>query len=85
MKYRKKPVVIEAMQLPAIDEEASYDLIAFLNEMDREWESAKDGSIIIHTLEGDHEGMPGDFIIRGVAGEYYPCKLDIFELTYEPA
>ena len=38
----------------------------------------------IHTLEGDHEVSKGDFIIKGIKGEYYPCKPDIFEETYEP-
>jgi hypothetical protein len=85
MKYRKKPVVIEAMQLPSMDEDATKELIDFLNEMDREWHSERDGSLIIETLEGDHTAMPGDYIIKGVKGEYYPCKPDIFEMTYEPA
>ncbi len=39
----------------------------------------------IHTLEGDHECTKGDFIIKGVNGEFYPCKPDIFEKTYEAA
>ena len=84
-KYRKKPVVIEAMQLPAENEDATEELIDFLNCMDRnyEWSSEQLGSLIIHTLEGDHLAMPGDFIIKGVQGEYYPCKPDIFEQTYE--
>ena len=37
----------------------------------------------IHTLEGDHECTKGDYIIKGVAGEFYPCKPEIFEKTYE--
>jgi hypothetical protein len=40
-------------------------------------------SCTIKTLEGDHEGLPGEYIIKGVKGEIYPCKPDIFELTYE--
>ena len=43
----------------------------------------RDGLIIISTLEGLHWADPGDFIIRGVKGEFYPCKSDIFEATYE--
>ena len=43
----------------------------------------RDGRIIISTLEGLHWADPGDFIIRGVKGEFYPCKPDIFEATYE--
>jgi hypothetical protein len=45
----------------------------------------KGRSLIIPTLEGDHEAQPGDWIIVGVAGEIYPCKPDIFAATYEPA
>lgn len=81
--YKKKPVVIEAMRLPSEGITASDELISFLHQMDEKWESEKDGSIIIHTLEGDHLALPGDFIIKGVASEYYPCKPDIFEKTYE--
>lgn len=44
-----------------------------------------DGSLVIRTLEGDMHANPGDWIIRGVAGELYPCRQDIFEQTYEPA
>ena len=45
----------------------------------------RDGRMVIATLEGGHWVTPGDFIIRGVQGEFYPCKSDIFEATYEPA
>lgn len=44
-----------------------------------------DGGLIIRTLEGDMKVSPGDWIIRGAAGEFYPCKPDIFEATYAPA
>ncbi|PRS47537.1 hypothetical protein [Bacillus sp. MZGC1] len=57
MKYRKKPVVVEAYQID--------------KEMD------------IETLEGTMKASPGDWIIKGVHGEIYPCKPDIFEKTYE--
>lgn len=81
--YRKKPVVIEAHQLP-IEGDAPQSLIDFLHGMDREWEqSDKHGSVLISTLEGTMEASPGDYIIKGVQGEYYPCKPDIFEATYE--
>ena len=84
LKYRKKPVVIAAAQLPASDEEAGQELIDFLHSMDREWEYDADGGIVIHTLEGDMRAGPGDWIIKGVAGEFYSCKSEIFEATYEP-
>ena len=86
MRYRKKPVVIEAAQLPPAGVDAPQELVDFLHSMDREWEqSDRDGSIIIHTLEGDMTASPGDWIIKGVQGEFYPCKPDIFAATYEPA
>jgi hypothetical protein len=71
MKFRKKPVVIEATQwFKDGDHTAVYrgDLSA---------------SCFIDTLEGVHIVSPGDWIITGVKGEHYPCKPDIFEMTYE--
>lgn len=83
-RYRKKPVVIEAMQLPSIDEPASEELIAFLNSAgDGVIFSDYDGGVSIATLEGTMRGDPGDWIIKGVKGEFYPCKPDIFAATYE--
>lgn len=43
-----------------------------------------DGTIIIETIEGDMEAHPGDFVIKGIQGEFYPCKEDIFKKTYDP-
>jgi len=48
------------------------------------WQHA-DGSLVIPTLEGDHKATAGDWIIKGVKGEFYPCKPDIFAATYEAA
>ena len=83
-KFRKKPVVIEAFQLPARDEEVS---AAFHDWCDAagftKWESGRDQTMIVHTLEGPLVGSPGDWIIKGVKGEFYPCKPDVFEATYE--
>ena len=81
--YRKRPVVVEAYQVPPEGDECSEDMVAFLGRSDREIESQHDGSILIHTLEGVMTASPGDYIIRGVHGEFYPCKPDIFEATYE--
>lgn len=67
MKYRKKPVVIEATQ--------------WFKDGDH---PAVTDSGLIFTLEGYMIVTPGDYIITGVKGEHYPCKPDIFELTYEP-
>jgi hypothetical protein len=75
-RFRKKPVVIEAFRLgDAIPDWARGRRdIAFLS-----------AGATIHTLEGAMRANPGDWIIRGVKDELYPCKPDIFEATYEPA
>lgn len=76
-KYRKKPVVIEAI----IFDGNNHDEIAFFCN---KWSSSNDkGELTIRTLEGQHIASIGDYIIKGVKGEFYPCKPDIFELTYE--
>jgi len=83
--FRKKPIVVEAWQLPKYDDDAPEGLVDFLHSMDNEWEqSDKFGSIIIHTPEGDMGASEGDWIIKGIKGEFYPCKPDIFEATYQP-
>lgn len=72
MKYRKKPVVVEATQWFKMgDHPAVFIKRAF-------------GVPIVETLEGLHVVTPGDYIITGVKGEHYACKPDIFEMTYEP-
>lgn len=93
MKYRKKPVVIEAIRWTG---ENLQDVIGFTgkhprwSEWFRSWEEYEarvkaDGGIFkIITLEGSMEASPGDWIIRGVKGEHYPCKNEIFTMTYEP-
>lgn len=86
-KYRKKPVVIEAMQV-SDDLEQLYDVA--------KWIDANGGKLTdplhtfdcafrIKTLEGEMAVNPGDYVIRGVKGEFYSCRGDIFEATYEPA
>lgn len=73
MKFRKKPVVIEATQWfkdgdhPAVMQGTLSGMVVFF----------------IETLEGEHLVTSGDWIITGVKGEHYPCKPDIFEMTYE--
>ncbi|MBU3748608.1 MAG: hypothetical protein FGM36_15130 [Burkholderiaceae bacterium] len=80
MKFRKKPVVIEATQWFKLGDHPAVtkfpDWIMENDKEDRGW---------VETLEGGHVVTPGDWIITGVQGEHYPCKPDIFELTYEPA
>jgi hypothetical protein len=83
MKYRKKPVVIEAIKWTGKNEP---EIAAFCP--DAYWDgelpiSAENGVLIVKTLEGQHVASFGDYIIRGVAGEYYPCKPKIFQDTYE--
>lgn len=80
MKYRKKPVVIDAVQfLPANHAE----LLEILDGQTG-WQMQGD-SIAIPTLEGTMLASPGDWIIKGVKGECYPCKPDIFAASYEVA
>ena len=80
MKYRKKPVVIDAWQW---DGEVS-TLDQFHTDGDEVTFDIQDRTLTIHTLEGDMTANLEDWIIRGVKGELYPCKPDIFEATYEP-
>lgn len=78
MKYRKKPVVIEAVQY--LREENISSCIDFCSEMCYE---PIDNEYYIKTLEGNMKVSKGDYIIKGVNGEFYPCKPDIFEKTYD--
>ena len=97
-KFRKKPVVIEAFQMTRERRGDNKDWPNWLNEA---WNKPhgesgavypvdyphSDGAdeLQITTLEGTHLVTFGDWIIRGVKGELYPCKPDVFALTYEPA
>ena len=79
-RYRKKPVVIEAVQL---NEDNFERVVLWIHhEGDRKVESGNH-IMIIHTLEGEMRAEIGDWIIKGVNGEFYPCKNNIFRLTYE--
>lgn len=83
-KFRKKPVIIEATQILDNDFH-SIDDISF--EDCRNWHTGTDEEgfyIAIPTLEGTMKARNNDWIIKGINGEYYPCKPDIFEKTYEP-
>ena len=86
MKFRKKPVVIEAVQVPMSDQVAEHGLVIgwFLSHGFDGYYIADDKGYDIKTLEGTMHASPGDWIIRGVKGEFYPCKPDIFAATYEP-
>jgi hypothetical protein len=95
-RFRKKPVVIEAFQwdgtvasYDAINRWAGQEQTDAANNVWRDRVQQGVGeeyftALVIHTLEGDMRAKAGDWIIRGVKGEYYPCKPDIFAATYEP-
>jgi hypothetical protein len=86
MKYKKKPVIIEAIQYNG---ENIRDIVKFIGGGTTETEEMINGrwvkSISINTLEGTMKATNGDYIIKGVKGEFYPCKPDIFSETYELA
>lgn len=84
--FRKKPVVIEAMQWGG-SEDSARAIKEWAGSFEegtsrvRGW--AKDNVLLITTLEGEMTASPDDWIIRGVKGEFYPVKPDIFQETYE--
>lgn len=92
-KYRKKPVVIEAIQWDGTNNNEVLDFCdkAEIQQNLRALKSRINGKsyldeqkeLWIETLEGTHKASIGDYIIEGVNGEFYPCKPDIFEKTYE--
>ena len=105
-KYRKKPVEIEAMQMPYESSNGAYEVYRWVEENtagsfdclpiiegdeDAFWPESgvsidpRDGRMVVATLEGGHWVDLGDYVIRGVQGEFYPCKPDIFAATYEEA
>lgn len=100
MKYTKKPLTIEAVQLldtpQSIHEVTTFmqgKLYTSARIASEKWEDylhyvSKQGGIYIKTLESDGQTQKadfGDYIIKGVKGEFYPCKPDIFNLMYDPA
>ncbi|GAG70556.1 unnamed protein product [marine sediment metagenome] len=78
MKFRKKPVVIDAMQWDGNNKD---EIDKFVGK-ELEY-TAADTGLIITTLEGDMTANIFDWIIKGIEGEFYPCKPDIFEQTYD--
>jgi hypothetical protein len=89
MKYRKKPVVIEAYKLPALDSDELMPDWATKAYLDRGFGKTEAGMTTqtpgywVKTLEGTMSAAPGEWLIRGVKGELYFCKPDIFEMTYD--
>ncbi len=83
MKFRKKPVVIEAVQFDGTDR-SYYDVQSLADHSKLGILETCEQGIKIPTLEGVMIASLGDYVIRGIKGELYPCKADIFEATYEP-
>jgi len=97
MKYRKKPVIIDAIRWSGLEKDIKKAL-KFLSDGNKDFKHLPSdgihvttgigytpltGELTIPTLEGNMIASPNDWIIRGVKGEFYPCKPDIFEMTYE--
>jgi hypothetical protein len=78
--FRKIPVVIEAIQFTG---ENATEIATFIGNDDPDVQNYPAETLVIQTLEGYMNASIGDWIIRGVKGEMYPCKPDVFELTYE--
>lgn len=95
MKYRKIPVVVDAVQWTGENQREMFDFLTNYEKTDDYMSASGEhfiidhnavkGGLVIKTLEGEHIASIGDYIIRGVAGEFYPCKPDIFKKTYERA
>ena len=88
MKYRKKPVVIDAVQFTGSNSQEINDFIG-ANSYEKccsigVGNNGERNEVLIETLEGTMRGDIGDWIIKGVQGEFCPCKPDIFEQSYEP-
>ena len=90
-RYRKKPVVVEAVRWDGNNVDEVMKFIDFNSlpsvgvHVPGVGHTPALGTLDIPTLEGTMTANPGDWIIKGVKGEYYPCKPDIFEATYEKA
>jgi hypothetical protein len=87
--YRKKPVVIDAVQFNGFDKESGQVILSgrpewLINEFGKKILFFDEpNNLVIKTLEGKMKASIGDFIIKGVQGEFYPCKPDIFAATYD--
>ncbi len=88
----KKPVTIEAMECDGKNHRGMFEFVNNGGDIERIQlqgdnffidHGKVEGGLVIKTLEGEHLASIGDFIIKGVKGEFYPCKPDIFHLTYD--
>ena len=77
LKYRKNPVEIEAVQWNGTNK---LEILEFLDGANGEF---KGSGLFIYTLEGTMRASVQDYIVKGVSGEFYPCKPEIFDMTYE--
>ena len=80
-KFKKKPVVIEAVKWTGYNYS---EVIILAEKSTRKMYLNHNKTLTIYTLEGDHIANIGDWVIKGVKDELYPCRGDIFEMTYEP-
>jgi hypothetical protein len=79
--FTKKPVTVEARQYDGTEESAR-SIIEWIESYGHKAQYYSTGEFYIHTLEGNHLAIATDYIIKGVANEFYPCKLKIFQDTY---
>jgi len=89
-KFRKKPVVIEAIQFNNLNHDEINSFVGKKLKTEIESTAAYEAgvappvsSMTIETIDGNMKAMPGDWIIKGIKGEFYPCKPDIFQNSYE--
>ena len=80
-KFVKKPVIVEAIQYNGINITEVEDFIGA--KLPSVWLYVEDTQLLIPTLEGDMKVSKGDYVIKGIKGEFYPCKPDVFEKTYD--
>ena len=78
-RYRKKPIVVEALQFDGTNAR----FIAEMFGWDYAGDTEPSDALVIETLEGDVTAQVGDWVIKGIVGEPYPCRADVFEATYE--
>lgn len=89
LKAQKKPVIVEVCQWTGNNDKEIIDFCPdayfhrYINTSDLSFKELTPQELYIHTLEGDHQAEVSDYIIKGVHGEFYPCKEDIFKETYE--
>ena len=83
-KFRKKPVVVEAMEYNGKNVQEALDFCDPVKSIEDRRDFLSEEDFVIKTLEGAMLVSKGDWIIKGIKGEFYPCKPDIFEATYKP-